>query len=835
MTRLFRSRPGGFDIRPASSPQATPINGFIYLSEGFSNAFLVVTPAGRIVVNTGMGFEAPVHKRNFDAVSTAPTRYIILTQGHVDHVGGVDFFREPGTEVIAQANNRYQQADDARLREFRAARSGFAFADSVLEGITRTARELGPPPPQATPTPTILFDDRLDLELGGLRLELLSTPGGETTDSLVIWLPEHRICLVGNLFSALFGHFPNLVTIRGDRYRDALRFIESLDRVLALEPELLLVGHHAPVRGRDLIRDELLRLRGAVQYVHDATVSGMNAGKDIHTLMREIELPAELEVGQGYGKVSWSVRAIWETYCGWFHHHSTTELFDVPPWSVHPDLVELAGGAGVVADRARTRLEAGAPLEAIHLAEVALAADPGHRGALEISLRAHEQLEKQSGNFWLTSWLRRQSKTLRERLAQAPLAEIRVTDLAAPELNDVQRSALQMAERLKVDFSEEHILAQARARTGLSDFGADDFRQRLRVLAEEWGGDDGLTMLGRLGLQQSLVRYATNRLLIQDELKRHPEIRELPVERPIIVAGLPRTGTTHLLNLMAADSRLRSLPLWEAYEPLPLPGERPLADGSDPRYRRCAEAWASMQLMTPLLAAMHPMNPDHIHEELELMTPDFASYNFEWLSMSPRWRDHYYRTDQTPHYRYMKDVLRILQRRRGPSRWVLKCPQHLEQLPVLKEVFPDATVVFTHRDPVAVVQSALTMLAYGQRVSRKRVEIDALAEYWVARIEHLLAACVRDREHIAREQSLDVRFDDFMADEIGTVEKIYAKAGLELTPAARRELETFATENPRGKSGRVVYDLKGDFGIDPAALRERFAFYYERFGVRSES
>jgi hypothetical protein len=239
--------------------------------------------------------------------------------------------------------------------------------------------------------------------------------------------------------------------------------------------------------------------------------------------------------------------------------------------------------------------------------------------------------------------------------------------------------------------------------------------------------------------------------------------------------------------------------------------------------------------MTPLLAAMHPMNPDHIHEELELMTPDFASYNFEWLSMSPRWRDHYYRTDQTPHYRYMKDVLRILQRRRGPSRWVLKCPQHLEQLPVLKEVFPDATVVFTHRDPVAVVQSALTMLAYGQRVSRKRVEIDALAEYWVARIEHLLAACVRDREHIAREQSLDVRFDDFMADEIGTVERIYAKAGLELTPAARRELETFATENPRGKSGRVVYDLKGDFGIDPAALRERFAFYYERFGVRSES
>jgi glyoxylase-like metal-dependent hydrolase (beta-lactamase superfamily II) len=779
-----------------------------------------------------MAFEAPVHKRNFDAVSTAPTRYIILTQGHVDHVGGVDYFREPGTDVVAQANNRYQQADDARLREFRAARSGFAFADSVLAGIETTARELGPPPPQAVPVPTITFDDRCDLELGELRLELLATPGGETTDSLVIWLPQHRICFAGNLFSALFGHFPNLVTIRGDRYRDALRFIESLDRVLALEPDLLLVGHHDPVRGRDLIRDELLRLRGAVQYVHDATLAGMNAGKDVYTLMREIRLPPELEVGQGYGKVSWSVRAIWETYSGWFHHHSTTELYDVPAWGVHGDLVELAGGAEVVAERARAKLDAGAPLEAIYLAEIALAADADHRVALEVALDAHERLEKESENFWLTSWLRRQCKTLRERLDRAR-EEIRITDLAEPVLNDVQRSALQMAEKLNVDFSAEHILGQARTRSGLSDFGPEDFRERLRLLAEEWGGDEGLTNLGRLGLQQNLIRYATNRLLIQDELKRHAKLREIPIDQPIIVAGLPRTGTTHLLNLMAADSRLRALPLWESYEPLPLPNESLLADGTDPRYRRCADAWASMQLMTPLLAAMHPMNPDHIHEELELMTPDFASYNFEWLSMSPCWRDHYYRTDQTPHYRYMKDVLRILQKRRGPSRWVLKCPQHLEQLPVLQEVFPDATVVFTHRDPVAVVQSALTMLAYGQRVSRKRVEIAALAEYWVARIEHLLVACVRDRGCIPPERSLDVRFDDFMADELGTVARVHAKAGLEMSPAARAELQAFARSNPRGKAGRVVYDLNTDFGIDPAMLRKRFSFYYERFGVRA--
>jgi alkyl sulfatase BDS1-like metallo-beta-lactamase superfamily hydrolase len=414
---LFRSRPGGFDIRPASQPEARPINDFVYLSEGLSNSYLVVTSEGRVVINTGMGFETPVHKRNFDAVDTGPVRYVLLTQGHVDHVGGVDFFLEPGTDIVAQANNPAHQEDDARIARFRAARSAFAFADAIGKSM-RFIREHGggAVSPQSRPTPTITFEDDYAFELGSVRFELYATPGGETTDSMVVWLPEHRICFTGNLFSALFGHFPNLVTIRGDRYRDALRFVESLDRVAALEPDLLLVGHHGPVEGREVIRDELARLRGAVLHVHDATVRGMNEGRDVHALMREVTLPADLEVGEGYGKVSWSVRAIWETYAGWFHHRSTTELYATPPWSVHPDLVELAGGPSVVAERARARLEAGDAVEAIHLAEVALTAEPDHAAALAVTLAAHERLEAESGNFWLSSWLRRQIVGLREKL-----------------------------------------------------------------------------------------------------------------------------------------------------------------------------------------------------------------------------------------------------------------------------------------------------------------------------------------------------------------------------------------------------------------------------------
>jgi alkyl sulfatase BDS1-like metallo-beta-lactamase superfamily hydrolase len=415
---LYRTRPGGFDIQPASAPQAVRINEFIYLSPGLSNSFLVVTPEGRVIVNTGMGFEAAVHKRNFDAVDSGPVRYILLTQAHVDHVGGVELLREDATEIVAQAGNPGYQAEDSRLRRARASRSRFAFAGPIAQAAFLAKAHSGPAPVQSAPEPTITFDERYDFELGDLRFELYATPGGETTESMVVWLPQHRICFCGNVFGALFGHIPNLVTIRGDRYRDALTVIDSIERVMALEPDLLLVGHGGGIEGRDVIRSELERLRDAVRYVHDETVSYMNSGKDVFTAMQEIELPPELEVGQGYGKVSWCVRAIWESYLGWFQHRSTSELYGVAPGRVYPELALLAGGAEPIAKRARERLEAGAPLEAIELVEVALSAEPQHRGALAVSLAAHEKLAEEADNFWLLSWLRDQAKTLRTTLEQ---------------------------------------------------------------------------------------------------------------------------------------------------------------------------------------------------------------------------------------------------------------------------------------------------------------------------------------------------------------------------------------------------------------------------------
>jgi alkyl sulfatase BDS1-like metallo-beta-lactamase superfamily hydrolase len=409
---LWRSRPTAFDIHPATTVRHGPVNDFIHVSEGTTNSYCVVTAAGRVVVNTGLGFEGPVHKAYFDSVDRAPVRYVVLTQGHVDHVGGVDCFREAGTEIVAHARNPWQQADDLRVQPFRSRRAYFAWA-AAIDG--KRTPQAGRVPVQSRPEPTILVRDREAFELGGRRFEVIACTGAETVDSLLVWLPAERICITSNVFGALFGHFPNLVTIRGDRYRDPLPYAETLDVVRALDAEMLLVGHGSPIVGRDVIRDELVRMRAAVLHVHDAVVAAMNDGTDVWTAMREIALPPELEQGEGYGTVAWSVRAIWEMYSGWFHQHSTTELYPVPHWTVHPELVALAGGPNPVAAAARAKAET-APVEAIHLADAALAAAPSHRGAVEASLVAHRVLLGRSVNFWETRWLEHTIRALEAKL-----------------------------------------------------------------------------------------------------------------------------------------------------------------------------------------------------------------------------------------------------------------------------------------------------------------------------------------------------------------------------------------------------------------------------------
>jgi hypothetical protein len=411
---------------------------------------------------------------------------------------------------------------------------------------------------------------------------------------------------------------------------------------------------------------------------------------------------------------------------------------------------------------------------------------------------------------------------------------IRIADLAAPELTSIQERMIAAAGAMSVEFSEAAVLEAAQEATGLSDFGADDFRERLAVWLQAVDEDVELGAVGRIGVFRDITRYATNRLRFEDLLKRHPEILDVEIDRPIIIAGLPRSGTTHLLNLIAADRRLRSLPYWESIEPIPIPGEAPGEDGVDPRLGRCRANYEMQDAMMPLLRNMHDLAPEHVHEEIELQCIDFASYELEWIATVPRWRDYYLEMDQRSSYDYMKNVLRALQWMRGPKRWILKSPQHMEQLRPLMETFPDASVVITHRDPVSVIASTVTMLAYGDRIRRTRVDPPAVAAYWIDRIERLLRACVNDRELLSRDRSIDVLFHEFMEDDIAMVRRIYELADLEWTVEAEADLAGYMAANPRGKHGRIVYDLKGDFGVDRDELRERFRFYFERFPIEAE-
>jgi alkyl sulfatase BDS1-like metallo-beta-lactamase superfamily hydrolase len=264
--------------------------------------------------------------------------------------------------------------------------------------------------------PDLLIGEHHSFALGGRRFEVIWTPGGETRSAVIVWLPDAKIAIVGNLFGPLFGNHPNLNTMRGDKPRWALQFIDSIKKLRALEPEIILTGHEE-IRGGEHIQREIKHIVDSVQWVHDRTVEGMNAGKDLQTLMREIKTPPELTLTEEYGKVAWNVRAIWHEYTGWFDPaRGTTELYGVPPASVAPALAELAGGADRLAERARGFLADGKPLEALHLLDVALAAAPESKLGREVKRAALTLLLDQTGgkNLWERMWIASEIRALEQ-------------------------------------------------------------------------------------------------------------------------------------------------------------------------------------------------------------------------------------------------------------------------------------------------------------------------------------------------------------------------------------------------------------------------------------
>lgn len=406
-----------------------------------------------------------------------------------------------------------------------------------------------------------------------------------------------------------------------------------------------------------------------------------------------------------------------------------------------------------------------------------------------------------------------------------------IDDLERPRFPDEVQPMLAMLDEAgrAIELDPGRMMDDARAQTGLDDFGDDDFEERLSVLCQAFVEEADMVPRGMVNQSGLIGGLLKNRLLLEDLYARHPEIDEIEIVRPIVICGLPRTGTTHLHNLLAADPALRSLPYWESLEPVPTPGE----DDPGARRERCGQAAWFINAMMPLFIRMHEMTVDHVHEEIQLLAIDFSTMLFETAAPMPSWRDAYLGRSQASSYAYLKRILKALTWLRGGERWVLKSPQHLEQFPVLLQTFPDATFVVTHRDPVSVAASMATMVAYSARMVRDEVDAHAIGRYWAARFEQMLGAAAAERDVLPADRSIDVHFDEFMADDMAMVERIYRLAGQPMTDAARASMDAFMAEHPRGRFGTVEYDL-GRLGLDQADLRSALRFYSDRFGVADE-
>jgi alkyl sulfatase BDS1-like metallo-beta-lactamase superfamily hydrolase len=382
--------------------EAVQITPFIFMARDISNAYLVTTADGDVMINTGF-FDDSNQQRNFGLFKphrTGPLRHIILTQSHADHFGGVPIFKEASTKIIGGPGYSEASHDMMRLQPFFGPRSKKLWGSTLQRGAV--------PKPAPDVVPDLFVDRTYRFEQGGRSFELISAPEGETVDNLIVWMPNERIAFTGNLVGPVWLSMPFLCTVRGDKPRAVWNYLKSLEKLRALNAEMIITGHGDPIHGAAQIRADIDKMHDAVSWVRDYTLDGMNAGKTVHELMNDVKLPAALKIGEFHGKVSWAVRTIWEEYSGWFHYEDgTTALYGVPRSAVHKDLAALAG-IGPLTARARQHAENGKPLEAIHLLDIALGAEPTDADALWVKKGALEHLLAASGgsNLSETMWLK---------------------------------------------------------------------------------------------------------------------------------------------------------------------------------------------------------------------------------------------------------------------------------------------------------------------------------------------------------------------------------------------------------------------------------------------
>jgi hypothetical protein len=378
-------------------------------------------------------------------------------------------------------------------------------------------------------------------------------------------------------------------------------------------------------------------------------------------------------------------------------------------------------------------------------------------------------------------------------------------------------------------FTEESVMEAARQATGLSDFGDGGFREGLQVLLRTYEETAGFEQRGVRRNWRRVVGLLATRLRVEATFARHPEMREREIRKPMVLTGMPRSGTSALFNLLGADPATRPLLLWETQFPDPYEGE--LAPGqNDPRRDAIEAHYEKGRQENPDFSKMHDVRADNPEECVLLMAHDFCDVQMGIEPMMEPYASWFRKQDFRRMYRYYADLLRMLDWQRTGERWLLKAPAHMWAIDVLIETFPDVSIVWTHRDPLDCTASVCSLTAM---LMRAREDFDpkelgpVVMDFYATSLERGLAA--RDASDPAR--FIDVDYRDFIADNLAVARKIYAHFEMPMGDAARDALEAHVRAHPRNKHGRHEYDLER-FGLTPAAVEARFAPYLDRFNLR---
>ena len=375
------------------------------------------------------------------------------------------------------------------------------------------------------------------------------------------------------------------------------------------------------------------------------------------------------------------------------------------------------------------------------------------------------------------------------------------------------------------------LIAQATSEAGLSDFGDTWFFANLDALIASLNADAQLSAAGEAVASGGLVRALVNRLRFVDLLKQHPEIHDEQISVSAVVVGLPRTGSTMLHRMLCAAPGMTGVRWFETQNYVPFPGE---ARGAPAARREAAQGILGYMLQAiPELMSIHPMDIDQPDEELIVLGQLFASTLNEGMYHLPsygRWLMSA-ASDRTQPYRDLKDILKMMQwwdpARKG-CKWVLKTPGHLMALDAVLEVFPDAQIVMTHRDPVFTVPSYCSMEYSLYRMASDTISKAEIAAHWEPRLQELLTLFMQTRDKTGAERFIDVRYRDLTTDAIGQGVAVLERAGVQVTPEIRAGMDEWVEANRREDRAPHNYTLE-EYSLDRAEIEQRFADYRKRY------